>query len=536
MLKRTRRELFADVGRGMIAAGLGYSLASDLGFPTAWAAEDSARLTFGDLEPLVTFLQETPPEKLNTKVVEKIKAGTELKQLIAAAALTNARAFGGEDYVGFHTLMALTPAFLMAEQETDPAKKPLAVLKVLHRNATRLKEFGNTKETLKAVAPGKLESGRPAGEQLRDAVRKAALGDPSPEGRTAAGAKALAESEALFAAVCKDGKPEDALNQLLIEVADATEVHRVVLVSRAWDLTRFVGAERAHTMLRQSVHYCVNVEKHPNQQKYNVELRETLPKLLDQYKLVATKPGSRAADDAWVEKFSNTIFGSTAVQAADAVAAALAEGFSADAIGEALSLAANQLVLRDEGRPKAWAQANKPEGSIHGDSVGVHACDAIHAWRNLAAAGDRRSQVTSLIIAGYEVARDRAQRPEFTKWDAYPRSEHAEKVRDIPVGKCLYHLNEAIRDKDQAQAAALTARLAEQPENAKDVFALFRGYATSEDGALHAEKYYATVTDEFNRARAAFKWRQLIALARVTASAYGYAAPGHKEACEVLKG
>ena len=40
------------------------------------------------------------------------------------------------------------------------------------------------------------------------------------------------------------------------------------------------------------------------------------------------------------------------------------------------------------------------------------------------------------------------------------------------------------------------------------MFALLRGYAISEDGALHAEKYDATATDEFNAARAAFKWRQ----------------------------
>ncbi|MBN9120733.1 MAG: hypothetical protein J0I06_16550, partial [Planctomycetes bacterium] len=264
MLRRTRRELFSDVGRGMIAAGLGASLASDLGFGTAWAAEDASRLTFGDLDPLVTFLQETPPDKLVTKVAEKLKAGTDLKQLVAAAALTNARAFGGEDYVGFHTLMALAPAFLMAEQETDPHKKPLAVLKVLHRNATRLKEFGNTKETLKVVQPGKLAADRSGGEQLRDVVRTAA----------ADAAKAMASAEATFAAICQSGKPEDALNQLLVEVDDATEVHRVVLVSRAWDLTRFVGTERAHTMLRQSVHYCVNVEKNPGQLKYNAELRE----------------------------------------------------------------------------------------------------------------------------------------------------------------------------------------------------------------------------------------------------------------------
>lgn len=521
MLNRTRRELFADVGRGMIAAGIGTALASDLGFGTAWAGEDASRLTFGDLDPLVNFLQETPPDKLIPKAVEKIKTGTELKQLIAAAALTNARAFGGEDYIGFHTLMALAPAYLMSEQEPDKAKKPFAVLKVLHRNATRLKEFGNTKETLKVVEPGKLASDTRGGEQLRDVTRKADM----------------AGAEATFAAIAKNGKPEDALNELLVMVDDGSEVHRVVLVSRAWDLTRFVGTERAHTMLRQSVHYCVKGEANSSQAKYNAELREQLPKLLDQYKLLATKPGSKSADDAWVEKFSMTVFGGTAAHAADATAAALAEGFSADAIGEALSLASNMLVLRDEGRPKNWAQPNKPEGSIHGDSTGVHSCDTTHAWRNLAAAGDRRTQVTSLILAAYAIARDRGHRAEFTKWEPYPRADHREKVKEVPADSLMKELDAAIRDKDQIRAAALTARIgAEKSSMAKDVFALFRGYAISEDGALHAEKYYGTVADEFARARAAFKWRQLIALARVTASAYGYAAPGHKEACEVLKG
>lgn len=521
MMKRTRRELFADVGRGMIVAGIGSALASDLGIATAWAAEDADRLTFGDLDPLVTFLQETPPDKLITKAVEKIKSGTELKQLIAAAALTNARAFGGEDYIGFHTLMALAPAYQMSEQETDAAKKPLAVLKVLHRNAARLKDFGNTKETLKVVKPGKLATDTPGGEQLREIARKGEMDS----------------AEATFAAIYSQGKPEDALNQLMYEVDDATEVHRVVLVSRAWDLTRFVGTERAHTMLRQSVHYCVKGEKQWNQAKYNVELREMLPKLLDQYKLVGTKPGSKSADDAWVEKFANTIFNATATQAADAVAAALAEGFSAEAIGEALSLGANQILLRDEGRPKEWTSAGKPVGSIHGDSVGLHCCDTIHAWRNLARAGDRRTQVTSLILAGYQVARDRAQRPEFTKWEPYPREEHREKVKGVPDDSLMKALDAAIREKDQIRAAALTARIGtETPSQAKDVFALFRAYAVSEDGALHAEKYFGTTTDEFARARDAFKWRQLVALARVTASAYGYAAPAHKEACDVLKG
>jgi hypothetical protein len=520
MFTRTRRELFTDVGRGMIAAGLGSALASDLGFDTAWAAEGTDRLTFGDLDPLVSFLQETPPEKIIPKAAERIKNGTTLKQLISAAALTNARAFGGEDYVGFHTLMALAPAFLMAEQEPDAAKKPFAVLKVLHRNASRLHEFGNMKETLKPVKGGKLASGRPAGELLRDVCRKADM--------TAA--------EAAFAAIC-GCDPEDALNQLMYEVDDATEVHRVVLVSRAWDLSKFVGEDYAHTLLRQSVHYCVKLESNPNQKKYNAEVRELLPKLLDQYKLVGSKAGSRPADEAWVEKFALTVFNASPAQAADAVAGALAEGFAAEAVGQALALGANQILLRDEGRPKAWAQPGKPEGSVHGDSVGLHCCDTIHAWRNLARVGDRRTQVTSLILAGYQVARDRGQRPEFAKWEPYPRPEHREKVRGVPADSLLKELDGAIREKDQARAAALAARIGEaQPGKAKEAFALLRGYAISEDGALHAEKYYATATDEFNAAPDAFKWRQLVSLARVTASAYGFAAPAHKQACEVLKG
>jgi hypothetical protein len=525
MSQRTRRELFGDVGRGMIAAAVGTGLAADLGFAFT-AADDGGHLTFGDLEPLVSFLQETPPDKLLPKVTEKLKNGTDLKTFVAAAALANARAFGGEDYVGFHTLMALAPAYKMAKEETKAERQALPVMKVLHRNSTRLQEVGGKKaEVLKPVKPGKLGSDRPAGEQLRDVARKADM----------------AGAEATFAAICQNAKPVDMLDALLYEVDDATEVHRVVLVSRAWDLINFVGAERAHTMLRQSVHYCVKSESNANQVKHNQPLRDLLPKLLDQHKLLGSKPGTRSADDAWVEKFSNRVFAATADGGAGLVAEALAEGFSPEAIGEALSLAANQLLLRDPGRPKQWAQPNKPVGSVHGDSIGVHCSDTIHAWRNLARAGDRRTQVTSLILAGYQVARDRNQYRnddgDMLKWEPYPRAEAREAVKGVPADSLMKELDAAIRDKNQPRTAALTARIgAENSDASKEVFALLRGFATSEDGALHAEKYYATASDEFVGGRSTFKWRQLIALARVTASAFGYPAPGHEEACKLLKG
>ena len=511
---RSRRDFLADVGKGMFVSAIGASLASDLGLTAIWAKDEPGSLTFGDLDPLVAFIRETPPDKLLGKAIEKIRTGTELKKIVAAAALANARAFGGEDYVGFHTLMALVPAYQMASEEKDEAHRPLPVLKVLVRNATRLQELGAKTETLRPVPPSASKE-KPSPERLRDAARQ----------------KNMATAEDAFAGLA--GSPDDALNNLMTMVDDGAEVHRVVLVSRSWDLLDFVGRDKAHTMLRQSVHYCVKNENPAA--KYNAELREMLPKLLDRHGLLGKADGTRSADDTWVSKLADTIFAASPTAAGEAVAIALAEGFSPEAVGDAISLAANQLLLRDEGRPKEWAQPTKPIGSVHGDSIGVHACDSVQAWRNIARHGDHRTRVTSLILAAYQVARDRGNRGEFVKWEPYPRAEHLEAVRGVAAESLMKELDAAIRAKDQPRTAALAYRLGEQKANPADVFALLRGFATSEDGALHAEKYYATTASEFAASRAPFKWRQIIALARVSASAYGFPAPGYKDACEILK-
>ena len=78
-------------------------------------------------------------------------------------------------------------------------------------------------------------------------------------------------------------------------------------------------------------------------------------------------------------------------------------------------------------------------------------------------------------------------------------------------------------------------RYGEAGHSEKALFDLLLKYAISEDGALHAEKYYRTVREEFARSRPAFRWRHLAALARVTASEFGYPAPGYDEAKKLLK-
>lgn len=514
----TRRGFLADVGRGMVIASVGSGMAADLGFDAAYAGQGPEALSFGKLEPLVCLLQETNVNKLLPILVQRLQKGTELRDLVAAAALANARTFGGEDYVGFHTMMAIAPAYRMA-QELPEARRSLPVLKVLYRNTNRIQEQGGRKaEVLRPVQPAELPNGRIGGEVLRDAARRAEVDG----------------AERAFAALAR-GTSAEALNHLLYTVQDATEVHRVVLPYRAWDLLEIVGREHAHTLLRQSVRYCVRLET-PRYVASLGGVRTMVPRLLDQHRLLSRPLGTRAAEDAWVERMSQTIFQATPERAADAVAAALAEGFAPDALGESISLAANQLVLRDTGRPKTQAAANRPVGSVHGDSIGVHACDSANAWRNLARASNPRNAVVCLLLGAYQVAHDRGNRGgEFLKWQPYPSAEARAQVKLNEADALVRAAEEAIRAQDQMRVCAVVQRCSELGHPPRPLFDLLLRYAVSEDGALHAEKYYRTVSEEFNATRAPFRWRHLIALARVTASAYGQPAPGYADACRLLK-
>src|SRR5215213_7692643 len=174
---RSRREFLADVGRGTLIASVGSALAADLGLAASSvlageAPAAAAALSFGPLDPLVALMQETPIEKLLPVLVGKLKSGVELRQLVAAAAFANARTFGGEDYIGFHTMMALAPAYHMAKDLPSEAA-PLPVLKVLSRNTNRIGQVGGRKaEVLHPVEPSEaVVSGGKGGEALRDAVR-----------------------------------------------------------------------------------------------------------------------------------------------------------------------------------------------------------------------------------------------------------------------------------------------------------------------------------------------------------------------------
>ena len=138
--------------------------------------------------------------------------------------------------------------------------------------------------------------------------------------------------------------------------------------------------------------------------------------------------------------------------------------------------------------------------------------------------------MASLIVGAYHTG---GQSGGLLK-DPYPLAAEREKMTTTDPAALLRETDAAIKAGDQALAAALVQKYGEAGNPERAMFDLLLKYGVSEDGALHAEKYYRTASKEFASSRSAFKWRQLIALARVTTSEYGRPAPGYEDAKKLL--
>ncbi|MGI9517167.1 MAG: hypothetical protein ACR2NP_08985 [Pirellulaceae bacterium] len=514
MAASNRRTFLQGVGSGMLIAGLGSNLALDLGVASAADLRPPGINPRDDLGPWITRMQEMAPDQLQVKMAEELAAGNvDLRQLTAAAALANAETFGGQDYVGYHAEMALVPALEMS-RELPAGRQALPVLKVLYRNSARIQQFGPQRKTLQPIAidsPARAESVDQFGPELRRLVRDADMD----------------KAEELFYQTIGENN-ELAFNTLLYTIADEVDVHRFVLAYRGMSLIDVAGLQHSHTLLRQCVRHCVDFETNRKRKgKPESPIRQHLPHLVDEYKLASSKPGTRMPDDEWVERFAMTIYNSSKFDASTAVAEALSDGIAPAAICEAISLAANQLTLRQPGNPLR----------THGASAGVHGSDAANAWRHMTGHANDFNKQVGLLVSAWHTGR-------YQEWqhDPYPLEDHFEKVTSDQPQELLGICEEAIRGNDQPTAAAAMHRYGEGDQDPRPAFDLLLRYAISEDGRLHSEKYYRTVAEEFALARPAFRWRHLVGLARVTASAFaydvednhGHRAPGYEQACELL--
>ena len=150
---------------------------------------------------------------------------------------------------------------------------------------------------------------------------------------------------------------------------------------------------------------------------------------------------------------------------------------------------------------------------------------------------DTRHSIAGLIVAAYHSS---SHTPFQT--DAYPLEDHRKSIRATDAAGLLAECEDAVKANDQGRASAAIEIYGAHGFPVEGVFETLIKYTISEDGRLHGEKFFHTVREEYRTTRAAFRWRQITALARVTASAYGYDrqdkhgfhAPGYEDACRLL--
>src|SRR5262249_39438182 len=191
-------------------------------------------------------------------------------------------------------------------------------------------------------------------------------------------------------------------------------------------------------------------------------------KLLDQYRLLGRPLGKRKAEDRWVERLADTLCRTDRPKSADAVAAALGEGMSQEDVGEAISLAANAVML-------------DPAGGGHGGSGGVHIGHPVNGWRNVGRVSSPRNTVATLILAGYYKLGTAAAEKR------HPRPEQVNKIKPKEPATLPREADAAIRDGDGGGVCPLVHRYGELGHPPRPVFDLLLKYAVSEDGKLHAE-------------------------------------------------
>jgi hypothetical protein len=149
-----------------------------------------------------------------------------------------------------------------------------------------------------------------------------------------------------------------------------------------------------------------------------------------------------------------------------------------------------------------------------------------------------RHAITGLIVAAYHAGIQ--SKPYSTP--ALPTDEHRALIKISDQAGLLAETEDAIRHNDQRRTAAAIGIYGERGYAVEPVFDLMLKYTISEDGRLHGEKYFHTVREEYRTTRPALRWRHIVGLARVTASAYGYnrddkhgfRAAGYEEACKLL--
>jgi hypothetical protein len=495
-----------------------------------------------NIEPLVQFIEETPPDEIVDRTLEKLRAGVPTQTMLTASALAVTRSSDlppGHHGGPLHPLAGLYAVSKLVER-LEGEERFVPVLQHVALSNKHIHDPGMGPYTLLEFAPldasgvGATRSADLAADGTGEVSNARGVEATKAAFLTAAGRGESNKADHYFQWLWQNVPPIEAFD-LLLTVAipkNTLDDHYFLFPGYTWRGLELIGREYLPVLMRPAVRY---VARFPTQRAV-----PEVDALIEKYQLLSRVMRQRSGDDetAVIGQVGEAIGRVDAyAEIPELLAKALAEGLSLEGAGEALSIGAAGLFLR----------------SLTGNPMDVHLHTSANLRRYLLRL-DGLSPKNKLLIlllwhTGPEVRSTQyrmqpAPQPDMAAVAALPHRTQEALLDAITQSIYQQPPTDWSKVTNLGQMRAVpevkgTVNLAQQyVQCGYDAEALMRrlGDIVCHDSftEMHAFKHHQAIVEEFHATREPWRWMHLVCGAQAAAISFGKNMATYEEALELL--
>ena len=459
------------------------------------------------IEPQVQFIEETAPEDIVEKTIEKLHAGVSIKEMCTASALAVVRSSEMPFFVngqwGHHGGHMHPVSGIHAVKEiSSRLSGDNCFLPVVQNVALSNKHIHHPSMgpyVLPAFEPldaGGVEETKGA---FLDAVRRGSVND----------------ADHYFLWLVQNIPHEEALDILLTvaTLKNLVDDHKFIYPIYTWRLLEWLDWEHLQVLTRGPVRYI----SQPPSAKPVQEINE----LIEKYQLLSTPLRQTTGVDETdaIVRLRTGLNDCAFTDIPETTAKALANGLSLEGAGEALSIAASDLFLRlDTSNP-----------------MDVHMHTGVNARRHVLRVNGicKENKILALLLwnSGPEVRNAQGRIDD----GPYPSPDAVATIPQQGQSQLLSAIEEAIAANDVDEAATLTAKYGELEHEPQAVITRLTEIVCRDNATeMHALKHHQATVEEFQTTRPPFRCRHLVAAAKAAAISYGTAQEVYERAQQFL--
>ncbi len=495
-----------------------------------------------DIEPLVQFIEDTPPSEIVDRTLEKLRGGLPIKTMLTASALAVTRSADlppGHHGGPLHPLAGMYAVFKLVER-LEGEDKFVPVLQHVALANKHINDPATGPYQLLEFAPLDAEGGAMTAEED---LAQDGSGDVSHargvEATKEAFLKSVGRGEShkadhYFQWLWKN-VPEVEAFDLLMSVAipkNTLDDHYFLFPGYLWRGLDIIGHEYLPVLMRPAVRYAA---RFPSQR-----MVPEVDAIIEKYDLLGRVMRQRTGDD------ETTVIGElgTAIGQCDAytaipelLAKALSEGLSLEGAGEALSIGAAGLFLR----------------SLTGNPMDVHLHTSANLRRYLLRMDGLcpKNKLLALLLwhTGPEVKSTQyrmqpAQQPDMAAVAALPHRSQEDLLDAITHSIYNQPPTDWSKVSNLGQMRAVpevrgTVNLAQQYVQLgydSEAFIKRLGEIVCHDNftEMHAFKHHQAIVEEFHATRDPWRWMHLVCGAQAAAISFGKNMAVYEEALELM--